>query len=428
MNLASVGSAPPPPPPGGPLDRLARFLGLRRSIVGLLVMVLLLGLGERMAERFLPLYLLALGGGALTISLFQGMNVLLGAVYSYPSGYLADRLGAKRALLVFNLLAMAGYLIVIAVPSWPAVFIGAALFLGWTAVSMPATMKLIVRVLPARQRTMGVSINSLIRRLPMALGPVVGGWFIYHWGEHAGIRLAFLAAAVLAGVAILVQQRLIEEEPAGTATSGDAGRFRPVRLLREMSGPLRMLLLSDILIRFCEQIPYAFVVVWCTKLIADPVSAVAFGALTAIEMTTAVLVYIPVAYYADRLGKKPFVLITFVFFALFPLTLLFCHSFWPLVAAFVLRGLKEFGEPTRKALIVDLCPADRKATMFGFYYLIRDLIVAFAAAAGGLLWKIGPSANLLTAFAVGVFGTLLFARYGWDVTSADSTDHQPVRP
>ncbi len=422
MTTESSGPTLTPPPVDGLVDRLGRFLGLRRSIAGLLAMALLLGLGERMAERFLPLYLHALGGGALTISLFQGMNVLLGAVYSYPSGYLADRLGAKRALLVFNLLAMAGYLIVIVVPSWPAVFVGAALFLGWTAVSMPATMKLIVRVLPAYQRTMGVSINSLVRRIPMALGPLLGGWFIYHWGEQSGIRLTFLAAAVLAGVAILVQQRLIEEEPASTATGGARGRFHPVRLFQEMNGPLRMLLLSDVLIRFCEQIPYAFVVVWCMKLVADPVSAVAFGTLTAIEMTTAVLVYIPVAYYADRLGKKPFVLATFVFFALFPLTLLFCHSFWPLVAVFVLRGLKEFGEPTRKALIVDLCPADRKATMFGFYYLIRDLIVAFAAAAGGLLWKIAPEANLLTAFAVGVLGTLVFARYGRDVVAEPTVD------
>ena len=45
-----------------------------------------------------------------------------------------------------------------------------------------------------------------------------------------------------------------------------------------------------------------------------------------IEMTTAVLVYIPVAYLADRSTKKPFVLITFVFFTLFPLALLYSRS------------------------------------------------------------------------------------------------------
>ena len=51
-------------------------------------------------------------------------------------------------------------------------------------------------------------------------------------------------------------------------------------------------------------------------------TAVQFGVLTAIEMVTAMLCYIPVAYFADKSGKKPFVVATFVFFTLFPLALL----------------------------------------------------------------------------------------------------------
>ncbi|MCK7514084.1 MAG: hypothetical protein MZV70_65455 [Desulfobacterales bacterium] len=56
-------------------------------------------------------------------------------------------------------------------------------------------------------------------------------------------------------------------------------------------------------------------------------SAVQFGVLTTIEMATAVLIYIPVAYLADRGRKKPFVLITFILFTCFPLVLMFCRVF-----------------------------------------------------------------------------------------------------
>jgi MFS family permease len=160
-------------------------------------------------------------------------------------------------------------------------------------------------------------------------------------------------------------------------------------------------------------------VVWCMNTVASPVSGFQFGILTSIEMITAILCYIPVAYYADRSGKKPFVVMTFVFFTLFPLSLLFCQSFWMLVPAFVLRGLKEFGEPTRKALIMDLAPDNAKAAMFGLYYLIRDLIVSLAAFGGGFLWAMGsPQANFLTAFAFGVLGTVWFAFYGRDLAQA----------
>ena len=155
--------------------RISEFFGLKRSIVALLVMAIFVGLGEKMAERFLPIYLLALGGGILSVGFLNAMDNLLSALYSYPGGYLSDRFGYKKALLIFNLIAMFGYLIVILFPYWQAVIIGSVFFLSWTAISLPATMSLVSRVLPEDKRTMGVSVHSLVRRIPMALGPSSAG-------------------------------------------------------------------------------------------------------------------------------------------------------------------------------------------------------------------------------------------------------------
>ena len=333
--------------------RLFSFLALQQSTVGVLAMVVLVGMGERMAERFLPIYILALGGGAMAIGLLQAMDNLLSALYAFPGGYLSDRIGTKKSLLVFNLAAMAGFALVILIPAWQAVLAGAVLFISWSAISLPATMSLLYKILPQNKRTMGVSMHSLVRRIPMALGPLIGGFFIGWWGEQDGVRLAFGAAFAMAGAALVLQQRMIQSDMPDATSSTDA-RYRlpeknPLKLFRLMSPAMKNLLVSDILIRFCEQIPYAFVVVWSMKTIARPVSALQFGLLTTIEMATAVIVYIPVAYLADRGTKKPYVLMTFVFFTLFPLALLYCTSFPWLIAAFILRGLKEFGEPTRKS-------------------------------------------------------------------------------
>jgi MFS family permease len=390
---------------------------LQKSTVGMLFMVILVGMGERMAERFLPIYLIALGGGPIVIGLLNGLDNLLSALYAFPGGYLSDRLGFKKALLVFNLFAMFGYLLVILIPAWPAVLVGAVFFLSWSAISLPATMSLVARVLPTDKRTMGVSMHSLVRRIPMALGPITGGLFIGIWGEKDGVRLAFGVALVLAVAAAVMQQKLIEE---GSAKKSDGEPTQrpeknPLRLFREMSPALKRLLVADILVRFCEQIPYAFVIVWSMKIIHAPVTAFQFGILTSIEMATAMLIYIPVAYFADRSAKKPFVVTTFVFFTLFPLSLLFATSFEILVLAFILRGLKEFGEPTRKALIMDLAPENRKAAMFGLYYMMRDIIVSLAAFGGAFLWMISPQVNFIVAFAFGVIGTLSFALAGTDL-------------
>jgi len=391
-------------------QRLVNFFGLRKNIVALLTMVILVGMGEKMAERFLPIYLLALGGGTLSVGLLNGMDNLLSALYSFPGGYLSDKLGYKRALLLFNLIAMAGYVIVTVFPVWYAVIIGSVFFLSWTAISLPATMSMVSKAMPQDKRTMGVSMHSLVRRIPMALGPVVGGFLIAAYGERDGVRLAFGVALFLGFVALVLQQRLIED------VQGDGkAESSPLRMARFMSPDLRNLLISDILIRFCEQIPYAFAVIWAMKHVG--ISAPQFGLLTTIEIITAMLIYIPVAYLADKNTKKPFVVITFINFTLFPLVLFFARSFPLLIVAFILRGMKEFGEPTRKALIMDLAPEDKKAGMFGYYYLARDVIVSLAAFGGALLWDIAPAVNFLTAFGFGVLGTLYFVVFGRDLKS-----------
>ncbi|TDA66845.1 MAG: MFS transporter [Chloroflexi bacterium] len=378
-------------------------------MAAMLAMAILVGMGENMAERFLPVYLLALGGGALAVGALNGMDNLLSALYSFPGGYLSDRLGYKRALLVFNLVAMAGYLIVILIPAWWAVIVGAVLFLSWSAISLPATMSLVAAVLPNQKRTMGVSMHSLVRRIPMALGPVVGGLLIAWKGDIVGIRYAFIAALALAAVALVVQQIFVEDRPSSAKAEAN-----PFKLFNRMSGSFRVLLVADILVRFSEQIPYAFMAIWVVK--NNGLSPVTFGVLTTIEMVTAMLVYIPVAYLADRGSKKPFVAVTFGFFTLFPLVFMLSHDFWMFVAAFVIRGLKEFGEPTRKALIMDLAPEGQKAGMFGLYYLLRDVIVSLAAFSAGFLWNISPEVNFLVAFGFGLLGTLFFVIFGRDVT------------
>jgi MFS family permease len=379
-------------------------------------MAVLVGLGERMAERFLPVYLMALGGGALSVGLLNGLDNFLSALYAFPGGYLSDRLGYKTALAFFNLLAITGYVTVILVPSWQAVILGSILFLSWSAISLPASMDLIAKVLPMNQRTMGVSMHSLVRRIPMALGPVIGGILIEGYGIKKGIRLAFVGALLMGLLSLVLQQVLIDFEQKGDTGHGVRAEKNPLLMLARMPPSLGRLLVSDIMIRFCEQIPYAFVVIWCLHY--GQVSPVQFGILTTVEMATAMLIYIPVAYLADRSSKKPFVVMTFFFFTFFPLVLLFSRSFGLLVLAFVLRGLKEFGEPTRKALIMDIAPEGKKAGMFGAYYLARDVIVSFSAFGGAFLWQVSPATNFVTAFCFGAAGTLFFLLFGRDHVAA----------
>ncbi len=373
-------------------------------------MVVFVGLGERVAERFIPVYLLALGASTLVPGFLNGLTNLLSALYSYPAGWLSECIGYKRALAVFNAMAALGFGIVVAVPSWVSVIVGSFLFLSWSALSLPATMSLVSTVLPSNKQTMGVSMHSLVRRIPMALGPILGGALIDSMGLVRGVRVAFGISLVLAIVALFLQQWLIHESDVRKKSSA---KIAFVYVLQSFSRKLKILLCADILIRFCEQIPYAYMAIWVMQHpMGAKLSGREFGVLTFVEMMVALAVYVPVAWLADRGNKKVYVAITFFNFTLFPLALYFSRTFEWLAVAFVIRGLKEFGEPTRKSLILDLAESDKKAATFGAYYLLRDVVVSISAFASGFLWNLSPAWNLSVATLFGVAGTLLYVIFG----------------
>jgi MFS family permease len=138
-------------------------------------------------------------------------------------------------------------------------------------------------------------------------------------------------------------------------------------------------------------------------------------------MIAAMLCYIPVAHLADKYGRRPFVLITFVFFTLFPLTLLVAHNFALLIVAFIVRGLKEFGEPARKALIIGEAAPELRARTYGAYYLIRDCTVTTGSFLGAWLWHISPQANFIGAAVCGGLGAIWF---WWVVGGGKSQTHR----
>ena len=383
--------------------RAADFLGLKRNLVILLVATFVIGIGEELWMRFLPKYLQALGAAVFVIGIFDALRTLLGAVYAYPGGVLVDRWGHRRAFLAFNLFSIAGYSLVLLVPHWGAVIAGMFLFLSWTCFSLPATFSLIGATLGPDRHAMGVGMQSVIKRLPIMIAPLLGGVLIDRFGVVDGVRIGLIVSIVLSAATLFVQNRL-REAPARVVAAADRWSFW--QSLRGFNAPLRHLLLSDILVRFCERIPFAWVVIYAMDNLG--VSAKQFGILTTVEVLVASLCILPVSHFADKNRREPFILLTFFFFTLFPLVFWLSGSFLMLLVAFTIRGLKEFGDTSRKALIIGYCAPERRGQLVGAYYLVRDLLVSAAAILGAYLWKLGPAANFLGATAFGLCGTLYY--------------------
>jgi MFS family permease len=374
----------------------------RRNVLVLAASLFGLSLGEELWQAYLPAYLTALGAGGVAVGLFGSLKDLLDSLYQYPGGWLADRFGRRRALLTFTAVAMAGYATYALASSWPIVFAGLLGVMAWKAGAFPTTFAVIGDSLPPERRGMAFSVQSILVRLPRVIGAPIGAAAIASLGILSGVRLSLAVTIVIALIVLAVQHGGFVDTRREPVT-GDA--FSGPRTARVPAG-LRRLLIADTLVRIGEGLAASFVILFVTQ--ERGFSIAQYGALFAAQQAIAIASYLPGGRLADSAGRPPIVALTFVFFAAFPLAVRLATTYPALVAAFAIGGLKEIGEPARKSLIVDLAPDDRRASVVGAYYGIRNLAVVPAGVAGGLLWQQAPHLPLEAACVVSTFGLAVF--------------------
>ena len=164
----------------------------------------LVGLGEELWKKFLPKHLESLGASVGVVGLFGTSEDFLDALYQYPGGWLADYWGRRRAFLTFLVAALTGYLVYLFSPSWPFLFLGLAFVMAWQSMASPAIFATIGDSLPPSRRAMGFTVQSLLKRIPMVVSPLLGGAMIGALGLRAGIHTGLLITIAFVGLTIPV--------------------------------------------------------------------------------------------------------------------------------------------------------------------------------------------------------------------------------
>ncbi len=404
-------------------DSWSRWLALNRTVGVVLASVLFFGLGEQLWSDFMPVYLEArtkdLAGRAATegvpwtalavvgvyaclLNLFEGFCYIHG-------GQLTARLGDRRSLLLFGVLTIAGYALFLSSSAAIAAVAAALLIKGWEPLSVPVTFTTVGATVQKSKQGMAFALQSIQKRLPKVLGPLIAGFVLARAeaalgdreaGRVAGMRVLVGIALALGVVSLLIQIRFMpQREP---PPPGPPAR----EILRHLHPTLRRLLLAEIFTRWCDWLVREFVVLYVV--ISRGATVTEMGGLLALQHFTALLTYLPIGRMTERVGLQPFIGVTFIFFALFPLTLALVPEGW-LPLAFVVYGLREIGEPARKATITSLLPEQVRARGVGLYWGLRSFALCTASLAGAAIWIwFGPEILLYVAFAMGCVGAGVF--------------------
>src|SRR5215203_4532915 len=122
------------------------------------------------------------------VALYGTLRDLLDAVYPYPGGWLADRLGRRASLILFAGLAIGGYAVYMVAPTWPWILAGTVLVMAWSSLTLPAIFGVLGDHLPAGRRATGFGVQAILKRVPIILAPPLGGWLIARLGFQGGMR------------------------------------------------------------------------------------------------------------------------------------------------------------------------------------------------------------------------------------------------
>jgi MFS family permease len=411
--------------------RVLDFLALNPSTLALLGAIFLVTAATELWSPLVPEYLKALQREALSFSprlilligAYGFLRDALEAVNYFVGGGIGAWFNTRRALIAFNLLPLIGLCLLALMPSWIGVLLAIPFIFVWDSIAGPAVVAVVGESVPPGRRTMAFSMQSIFKRVSRIFVYSLSGLIVWTFGRVEGFRLAVGLAVLFVLSAAFLQFRYQRT----AARDARVMIHRPFTLLASFDPQLKRLLISDIFSRWAEGMAGPFVILFCVPLLAEQAAtgtAIYQSVMLNIQAATCIVLYLVIGPLASRegLAKKPFIGLTFVFFALFPISVVVLGpmiGFWGLALAFLVGGFREIGEPARKAMVADLVPRESRTQAIGLYWSVRGLAVMAAAPVGAVLWVVGerwragfgPYTTFLSAGALGVLGAVFFFMY-----------------
>ena len=396
-----VAAASPPEP--------RRILGLHWNVFFAGLVSFFMDVSSEMIYPLVPLFLASvLGVNKSVIGLIEGIAEATASLLKVFAGWVSDRLGRRKALLVLGYgisaasrpgLALAG--------SWGQVLGMRFVDRFGKGVRTPPRDAIVADSTPARELGRSFGFHRAMDQFGAVVGPGIA--FLVLRAAPQAYRTVFWISMIPAVVAVLVIVFFIRERRrprAGAADPGAAGgnpetvaagagarAFQSHRLrqkLTRLRGPLLNYVVvtglfalgnsSDVfLILRAQNLGVAAVLI--------PVLYMAYN-----------LVYsglsIPAGMVADRIGRRKVALLGYLVFALAYAGMALAGSVWAAWGMFLLYGVyMGIADGNGRAFLAELSPADRKATAFGVYHSVVGFMTLPASVIAGLLWdRVSPAA------------------------------------
>lgn len=359
--------------------------GVARNVVALGFVSLLTDASSEMIVPLLPLFVTGtLGASAASLGLIEGVAECTATVVRLGSGWVSDRSGRRKALIVSGygvstvakgVLALAG--------SWTAVLgMRFADRLG-KGLRNPPRDALLADSVPPGEVGRAFGLHRSMDTLGAVIGPLVAWALLAHAG--LGVRQVFLAAVVPALLSLVVLALFVR---------AGAPRERSPHGLRAAVRTLDPRVWRFVVVAVVFSLgnsSLAFVLLRAGQA-GLPAGALPLAYL-AYNVVYAALAW-PLGHLSDRVGRRPLLLAAYLVYAAAYALLAWQAGVAAALAALVMLGAHSaLFEGTQRSLLADLVEPAQRATAYGVYYAAVGAALLPASAVAGWLWDhVGPAA------------------------------------
>ncbi len=366
-------------------DRITK--GVPATVVGLGLVSMFTDLSSEMIYPLIPVFLTTeLGAGALALGIIEGVAESTAAILKVVSGWWTDSVKKRKPFIYFGY-GVAGAvrpLIAFAI-SWPFVLLIRFIDRVGKGVRTAPRDALISDVTPEESRGAAYGVHRSLDHFGAVLGPLVAAALLW---MGLGLRWVFFLAVIPAIVVIFVIARMVKEPE---HTEADTGSRPPVIARAGDLGGGFWLLIAAVGIFTLGNSADAFLLL---RLSDAGVSTVWIALLWALFSLVKMGSNLIGGRMSDRVGRKPMVLMGWVFYAVVYLLMGFTTSTAFLIVLFLAYGL-YFGmtEPVERAWVASLAPADLRGSAFGYYNGAIGIGALPASIVFGGIWAaFGPAA------------------------------------
>jgi len=339
-----------------------------------------------LTQQFESLYVVALGASPFQLGVVNSVGGLAEAAIAAPTGWLADRYGIRRILLLGTPLLALGALIFALSPNWMIILL--AFLLARLALRLVMTVCPMVcgSCLKSEERVTGMQLCDTLSAVPRLVAPVVGSMLVTWFGgiNEQGIRpLYYLQALGLCLVFAVIARRFTDPAArrASTTASSLMGGMREV--LTQGTMVKRWLLYISL-----STIPMAVSPVYLPLFAAELKHAdqLVLGGMAAASMVAPLSLSIAIGRLADTIGRKKVIYLTTPLYCASLLLLIYASDSTILLASGVFQGFFMLSAVTQGAMTAELVPTPLLGRWHGLLGVVRGVVTVLAPVIGGSLW------------------------------------------